>query len=304
MTQALAPPDRSADLAAYADKPYMVLRPESTLGVLNFAEVWQFRDLLFGLASRDVKLRYRQTFLGVAWVLLQPLAAAGIFSIVFGVIAGLKGTAAVPYFVFSYAGMMAWNVFSSTLGKASGCLVGNAGLVSKVYFPRLILPLSTVLSTLIDFSVSLCVMAVLLAIFRAPVGVGVLLLPVWLGALVVLALGVGLFTSAAMVSYRDVGHILPVATNLLLYLSPIAFSLAAAQDKLGPKLSWLIWLNPLTGLLEAVRWSLGVAPVDVGGQPYALPLGLLAYSLLLAAGLFVAGAAYFWKVERRFADVI
>lgn len=282
----------------------MVLRPETTLGVLNFAEIWQFRDLLFGLASRDVKLRYRQTALGVIWVVLQPLAAAGIFSIVFGVIAGLKGSDTVPYFVFSYAGMLAWNVFSSTLGKASGCLVGNAGLVSKVYFPRLILPLSTVLSTLIDFSVSLCVMALLLAIFKAPVGAAVLLLPLWLGAMIVLALGAGLFTSAAMVSYRDVGHILPVATNLLLYLSPIAFSLHAAEAKLGPRLSWLLWGNPLTGLLEAVRWSLGVEQVAADGAAIAPPVGLVAYSLLAAVVLFVSGAAYFWKVERRFADVI
>ena len=162
-------------------KPLLTIRASKGFAALNLPEVWQFRELFGGLAYRDVKLRYRQTALGVIWVILQPLLAAGIFTFVFGKVAKLPSDGPYPYFVFSYAGLLAWNAFSSTLTKASGCLVGNANLVSKVYFPRLILPLSIVPSSLVDFAVASVLMAVLMVKWQVFAGiVPLLLLPVWL----------------------------------------------------------------------------------------------------------------------------
>ena len=159
---------RHATAQQAAPKPHVILQPPSGWQAVHLPELWQARDLLLSLAARDVKLRYRQTALGILWVVLQPLIAAGIFTFVFGKVAKLPAPEGVPYLVFSFAGLLAWNAFSSTLTKSSSCLVGNAPLVSKVYFPRLILPLSTVVSILLDFAVSLVVMALLMMIFHVP----------------------------------------------------------------------------------------------------------------------------------------
>ena len=270
-------------------KPHLTIQPTAGWQAINLRELWQFRDLLITLAQRDVKLRYRQTALGVVWVILQPLIAALIFAFVFGKMAKLPSPPGVPYLVFSYASLLAWNAFSSTLSKSSGCLLQNSNLVSKVYFPRLALPLSTVFSTLIDFGVALVVMALLMIINHVVPTLALLLLPVWLLLLIMLAVGVGLYTSALMVSYRDVQYILPVMLNFLLYASPIAYTVPA-------KYQALFAANPLTGLLEAFRWSLlGTA---------APHWNTVAYSVAVTVVVFVLGAFSFKKMERKFADVI
>src|ERR1700733_12561077 len=180
-------------------RPLLTIRASKGFAALNLPEVWQFRELFSGLAYRDVKLRYRQTALGVIWVILQPLLAAGIFSFVFGTVAKMPSEGPWPYFVFSYAGLLAWNAFQSTLTKASSCLVGNANLVSKVYFPRLILPLSIVPSSLIDMGVAMVLMVGLMVKWHVYPGiVPLLLLPVWLCLFMMLALGVGLYAAALM----------------------------------------------------------------------------------------------------------
>ena len=275
-----------------AEKPFLLIEPKSGWQAINFAELWQFRDLLTSLAQRDVKLRYRQTALGVLWVILQPLLAAGIFSFVFGKIAKIPAPHGIPYLVFSYAGLLAWNAFSSTLTKSSTCLTGNANLVSKVYFPRLVLPLSTVFSTLIDFGVALVVMVVLLIVNHVPVHLGLLLLPVWLLLIVLLSVGIGLYAAALMVTYRDVQYVLPVVTQFLLYASPVAYAYAVVPDR------WhaVFALNPLTGLLEAFRWSL----LGVGTVSWALT----GYAALVTLIVFLLGALAFKSMERKFADVI
>ena len=276
-------------------RPHLTIQPASGWQAINLRELWQFRDLLTTLAQRDVKLRYRQTALGVVWVVLQPLIAAVIFTFVFGKVANIPPPPGVPYFVFAYAGLMAWNAFNSTLTKSSGCLLQNSGLVSKVYFPRLALPLSTVFSSLIDFGVSLVVLIVLMAINHVAVTPAILLMPVLLLLILMLAVGVGLFLSALMVSYRDVQYILPVATQFLLYASPIPYSLAYALAKVAKyKLFFLI--NPLSGFLEGFRWSL------LGTVHPAW--GSLVYSVVVTLFIFVSGAFFFKKMERKFADVI
>jgi lipopolysaccharide transport system permease protein len=273
------------------EKPFLTIRPSRGWAALDLRELWQFRDLLLTLAMRDVKLRYKQTALGVVWVVLQPLVSAGIFSFVFGKVAKLPSDG-VPYFVFSYAGLLAWNAFSSTLSKVSGSLVGNANLVSKVYFPRLTLPLSTVFSSLLDFGVALVMLAVLMVVYHVVPGLGLLLLPVWLLLLLLLSIGFGLFAASLMVSYRDIQYILPVATQFLLYASPIAYAVSAVPEKFR----LIYFLNPLSSLLEAFRWSL----LNRG----SLHPGMLAYATLFSVGIFLLGAFSFKRMERRFADVI
>ena len=279
-----------------APVPHLTIRPSSRWSALNLAEVWQFRDLLMTLAARDVKLRYRQTAIGAAWVIIQPLLAAGIFSFVFNRIAGLS-TDGIPGIVFTFAGMLAWSVFANTLGKSSGVLVGNSQLVSKVYFPRLVLPLSTVFSTLIDFGVALIMMGVLMAIYHVVPHWSLLLLPVWLLLMLMLSLGIGLVAAAAMVQYRDVGYVLPVVTQFLQYASPVAYSTSIIVHKLHSH-AYLYFLNPLASLLEAFRWSM------LGLNAGAVHWHFVIYAAVLSVAVFVGGAFQFKKMERRFADVI
>jgi lipopolysaccharide transport system permease protein len=277
-----------------AQVPHLRIRPSTRWAALNLREVWQFRDLLMTLAARDVKLRYRQTALGAAWVILQPLLAAGIFSFVFNRIAGLK-TGTIPPFVFTFASMLAWSIFSTTLTKSSMSLVGNANLVSKVFFPRLVLPLSTVFSTLLDFVVASVLMIILMVMYHIVPSWSVVLLPVWLLLFLMLSLGIGLIAAAANVQYRDIGYILPVVVQFLQYASPVAYATDVVVRKLG-HWSFLYFLNPLAPLLEAFRWSLfGRGAVH---WPY------LAYAAVLSILVFLAGAFQFKKMERKFADVI
>jgi homopolymeric O-antigen transport system permease protein len=277
-------------------RPRLVIQPTRGWAALNLLDIWHFRDLLLSLAKRDVKLRYRQTGLGIAWVLIQPLMAAGIFSFVFGRVANLS-SGHTPYFVFSFAGLLAWNLFSGTITRASACLVQNSQLVSKVYFPRLVLPLSTVFSSLIDFGVALGLMIVLMAQYRIVPGVGLLIAPVCLAAMVLLALGVGLYFAALSTSYRDVQYILPFLTQLVLYASPVAYMTAQVMSAKVPHiLKTLYLLNPLASLLEAFRWGL----INDGQVEW----GYFVYSVVISVVLFIVGVIAFKRMERRFADVI
>lgn len=275
-------------------KPLLTLRSGSGWSPLHLPELWEFRELLGSLAFRDIRLRYRQTALGVVWVVLQPLMGAVIFAFVFGTIANLPSDG-VPYLVLTYAGLLAWNAFNSTLTKASTCLVGNSNLISKIYFPRLILPLSIVPSTLIDFGIGLVVMFVLLAIYHVHIGFAMLLMPVWLVLILLLAVGAGLFAAALMVSYRDVQYILPVVVNFLLFATPVGYSMAAMPPRVA-RYKDLILFNPLSELMEVFRWSMiGKATVD---------WRWVAYSAVMSVAIFCFGAVSFKNMERKFADVI
>jgi len=277
--------------AAVAQRPLLTIRRPGLWSPFSLGEVWSYRDLLWALAVRDVKLRYRQTALGVVWVVLQPLLAAGIMSFVFGFIAKLPSDG-LPYFLLTYTGMLGWQAFNSTLTKASSCIVGNAQLVSKVYFPRLILPLSTVLSTLLDFLVGFALLLVLMGIYDIRPQATLFLLPVLLLLLITLAVGVGLWVSALMVTYRDLQYAVPYFTQLLLYASPVALTISAVPKSV----QIFYFLNPLTGLLEGFRWAI------VGGGKVS---GLaLAYSFAVTILAFVLGAFAFKRMERNFADVI
>lgn len=271
------------------------IRPPRPWSGLALGELWRFRGVAAMLALRDVKLRYKQTLLGIGWVVLQPLAAALIFAFVFGRVARLP-SAGVPYLLFALAGLLGWQLFATSLTQVTNCLVANAQLVSKVWFPRLALPLSTVPVALLDFAVGGVVLAALLAAEGAAPPAALVLLPVWTLLLLALGLGLGLFGAALAVSYRDVQRMLPVATQLLLYASPVAYSAAAVEERVPPAALALYLANPLAPLLEAFRWSLlGTAPP---------PAGPLAAACAVALLLPLAGALYFQRSERRFADVI
>ena len=271
-----------------------ILRPTSGWVAIDIPELLRFRELALQLASRDVKLRYKQTMLGIAWVVLQPLLAAGVLNFAFGVVAGLKPQNGTSFFLFSFTGLLAWNVFSGTLSKASLSMVGNAYLVSKVYFPRLILPFSSTISTLLDFCVSLGILAVLLVIYGVCPGWPILLLPVWVALILCFALGAGLITAALTVDYRDVQHVLPIVIPFLLYASPVAYDVSQVPARFQQA---FYLLNPLAGLIVGFRWS-------VLGTSSPPPIRYAVWSAALAVGLLLFGAAVFRRTERKFADVI
>lgn len=268
-----------------------VIQARSFWRGLDFGELWRFRDLLWVLAQRDLKLRYRQTALGVVWVVAQPLIGAVMLALVFGRVAKLPSQG-VPYLPFAYAGLLCWNLFSSGLLKSSSSLVSNSQLVSKVYFPRLILPLSTFLSTLVDFAVGLVFFGALLAIYRLPVGPSLLLLPLWTALALALALGCGLIAGALAVQYRDVQYILPVAIPFLLYASPVAYAVSVVPSAYH----WAFMVNPLTAALEGFRLAL------LGHG--AVTASMICYSVTITTVLLIGGAVLFRGMERRFADVI
>ncbi|CAN5868621.1 ABC transporter permease [soil metagenome] len=273
-------------------KVHLTIRPRSGWAALDLREIWLFRDLLLALAGRDLKVRYKQTSLGVAWVILQPLIGAGIFAFVFGAVAKLEAPGGVPYFLFSFVGLLAWNAFSGTVNRSSGAMVGNEHLVSKVYFPRLILPISTIFAALIDFAVALGMLAVLLGLLWHLPGTALALMPLVLALMLTLALGIGFAATALSVSYRDVGYVVPVALQFLLYASPVAYPLQEVPEQYRA----IYLLNPLAPLLEAFRWSL----LGVGEVLW----GHLLYSAACAATALIAGAFVFKRMERKFADVI
>ena len=275
----------------YAGPPVLVIRPESARSLGVVGDVWAFRDLMWSLADRDLRLRYRQTVLGVAWVVLQPMLGALIFTFVFGVVAELSSEG-VPYFRFTFASLAGWGLFAGVLTRASGSLVQNAGLISKVWFPRAVLPASTVPAALLDFGVAVVIVLVLALLGGVAPSAGLLLAPFWALALVLLALGLGFVGAALMVSYRDVQHILPVMIQLLLYASPVAYSASNVPFEYQA----LYHLNPVAVFIEGLRASLlGTAMPEARYVVTALLTTFVALAL---------GSVIFRRLERRFADVI
>ncbi|RYX82080.1 ABC transporter permease [bacterium] len=281
--------------ASDSPRPRQVLKAGGGGASLNFHEIWLYRDLLWALSSREIKLRYRQTALGAIWVIIQPIMSAGILSFVFNGVAGLK-TGDVPPFLFTYAGTLIWTVFNTTLSKASSVLVGNASLISKVYFPRLCLPLSVVPPVLLDLGVSLVMLTALLIKFGILPTIAVFLWPLVLLITLMMALGIALVAASLMVSYRDVQYIIPVALNLLFFASPVAYATSEVAKKVPAWAVGIYNLNPLVGLLEASRFCLiGQGEVNAGA---------LAYSTIGAVIVFAIGMKCFKAMERKFADVI
>lgn len=270
-------------------EPIIVIEPRRGALALGLGELWEYRELLAILTWRDVSVRYKQTAIGVGWVLLQPLASALLFTVIFGRFAGLPSDG-VPYPVFSFCALLPWNYFARSLTDSSTSLVSAAPLVSKVYFPRLILPLSRVFAGLVDFAVSFLVLIALMAWYGVRPTWGVLLLPVFVAMAMGTALGVGLWLTALNVRYRDVGFVVPFLAQFWMYASPVAYSTSIVPERW----QWLYGLNPMVGVIEGFRWAL------LGkSAPNLSPL--LASSAIMVP-LLVGGLFYFRRVEYSMAD--
>lgn len=272
------------------DKRETVIRAGNPWADISPSIFWRFRFLLSRLVMRDLTLRYRQTILGAFWVVAQPIIGAGALSLVFS---GFRSSGVgESAFINSFAGYLGWTAFGSVLGKSSGALLGNGSLVSKVYFPRLLLPASTVGSTLVDMCISTTAFFVVLLVSGVPLSTRLLLLPVFLFLLTILGLGIGSGAGAMAVSYRDVGQILPVITQLLLFLSPVGYALASAPDRTRNFVRW----SPISGFLEAIRWTVY--------KSREFPTGLFLRSFVITVVALVGGVLIFNRLERGFSDVI
>jgi lipopolysaccharide transport system permease protein len=267
-----------------------VIEPPRGWRMLDWRELWAYRELLWVLVARDVRVRYKQTVLGAGWAVIRPLTAMLIFSIVFGHLARMPSDG-YPYPVFVFAGLLPWTFFSTAISAAGQSLVGSAHLVSKVYFPRLIIPLASAGAALVDLVISTAILLLMLLWYGLPVSWHLLAAPLLLAAVAVAALGMGTLLSALTVTFRDFSHITPFLVQVWMYVTPVVFpvSLVPAQWQ------WLLYANPMTGLTEAFRWAFLGKPMDMVG------LGL---SLAVGASLLLIGVAYFERAERKFADVI
>jgi lipopolysaccharide transport system permease protein len=258
----------------------------------SLRELWEFKDLFLILTLRDVALRYKQTVLGLVWVVLQPLAAAVIFAVIFGRLARLPSDG-LPYLPFVFAGTVPWNLFAQGIQRAGVSLIGDSNLISKVYFPRVMIPAASLTAVLADFGVGLAIMVALMAFYRIAPSGNLLLLPLMVILLLGLALGVALLLSALNVYYRDFVHATPFVLQVWLYASPVVYSSKLVPSRWRP----LFALNPMVGIIDGFRWSF-----FGGGEGF--PWLSAALSVVVGVLLLGIGVAVFGRVERRFADVV
>jgi lipopolysaccharide transport system permease protein len=269
-----------------------IIRPKKAFSIIDdIKEIWRYRDLLYFFTWRDVKVKYKQTAIGVLWAVLQPFMAMVVFSIFFGKLLKVPSDG-IPYPIFVYTGLLLWNFFSSSLGSVSNCLVGNQAIITKVYFPRLIIPISAILTNLLDFAIASVILIGMMFYYGyIPNLIGILILPLLIIISFLAALGFGLFLASINVKYRDVRYVLPYFMQMLLYVTPVIYPASIAG-----KYSKILALNPMTGVVKAARAAiLGNAPVNW------LLLGISSVACLVA---IIVGFAYFKKTERTFADIV
>ena len=270
------------------DKPVTVIEPR--LSFFNFYELWQFRDLIYILTLRDIKVRYKQTILGVLWVIVQPLLMMLIFTLFFGRLAGIPSDG-IPYPLFAYAGLLPWTFFSNSLNNSSNSLVGNSALITKVYFPRMILPLAAVCAGLFDFLIAFVMLVVLMFYYGIAFSWSLLMLPVLTVMTALWTIGLGMLMSALNVKFRDIRYALPFFIQLMLFITPIIYPL----NFISEKWRWMLLLNPLTGIIEGFRSSIFGKPFDVPN----LFVSMFVITVVLIYSIFT-----FRKLERGFADII
>jgi len=283
-------PDLQTPTATF-QTPEIVVTPSRGWRSLELAELWQYRELLYFLTWRDIRVRYKQTALGAAWAILQPLLTMLLFSVIFGYFAGLPSQG-IPYPIFTYTALLPWGFFAYVLNQSSTSLVTDKNLITKIYFPRLVIPLSSVTSALFDFAIAFPLWLVMMWIFHIPLTWRILTLPLFILFALATAIAIGLWLSALNVQYRDVRYTLPFLTQFWMYATPIAYSSTIVPERWR----WLYSLNPMTGVVEGFRWAL------LGTQS---PLGLpILISLLVVLVLLIGGVMYFKHMEDSFADVV
>lgn len=277
-------------IAVSADPLPRLIEPARGLTALKLSDLWTYRELLYFLAWRDVKVRYKQTALGAAWAILQPLLTMVVFSIFFGKLGKIPSNG-LPYPIFTFVALLPWQLFSYALTQSSQSVVADARLITKVYFPRMLIPIASVLSGLLDFAITLVILVIMMLYYDRTPTSSVVLLPLFVLMALTSALAAGFWLSALNVKYRDVRYTLPFLTQLLMFVSPVAYPSSLVPEK------WrlLYGLNPMAGVIEGFRWTL------LGSAP---PVGTIYVSALLTVVLFIGGLYYFRHTERLFADLI
>jgi lipopolysaccharide transport system permease protein len=273
------------------DLPLVVLEPSKGLVRLNIRDVWAYRDLLYFLIWRDIKVRYKQTALGAAWAIIQPVMTMLVFSVFFGHFAKMPSDG-FPYPVFALTALLPWQLFAFALTQSSNSLVDSQNLITKVYFPRLIVPLAAVLAGLVDFAIAFLVLLLLMAYYRVAPTVAIVWLPAFIALAVASALAVGLWLSSLNVKYRDVRYTIPFLTQVWLFATPVAYPSSIVPDMWRP----LLGLNPMAGVVEGFRWAL------LGNAHPSVPLLLM--SVAAVSALMAGGLLYFRKTEATFADLV
>ena len=272
-------------------EPLVVIEPETSWLGVNLRELYAYHELLYFLTWRDVKIRYKQTLLGVLWALLQPLCMMAIFALFFGRLVGVPSEG-VPYPLFAFAGLLPWTFFSTAINSGGNSVVNSANLITKVYFPRLLVPAAAVGASLVDFGISFVALVVLMAYYRVAISPNLLMLPVLFLLLIALALGFSILMAALNVKYRDIRFALPFIIQLWFFASPIIYP----STLLPRRWQWLFALNPMTGIIEGFRASL------FGGKGFNWPaIGL---SAIFTIVLLACATAIFKRMETSFADVI
>jgi lipopolysaccharide transport system permease protein len=271
--------------------PVVHIRPVQGLFSANLRELWDYRELLYFLAWRDIKVRYKQTAIGIAWALLQPLAMMMVFTLFFGKLAKIPSEG-VPYPIFAYAGLLPWQLFSKTITESTSSLVSNRGLVTKVFFPRILVPTATCIAALLDFGISMVLLFCLMPFFDVLPGITICWLPFFVVLMLIAALGTGYWLSALNVEYRDVSYIVPFLTQFWMFVTPVVYPSSMVPD------SWrlLYGLNPMAGVVEGFRWCL----LGVGSGPS--PMFWL--SVLVSLLFFISGFLWFRRQERTFVDTL
>jgi len=281
----------AAEIPVLARMAPLRIAPPSRWWAIPFRELWDFRELLYFFVWRDIKVRYKQTAIGAAWAVLQPFLTMLVFSLFFGKLAHIPSQG-LPYPIFYYSALLPWMYFATALQSATSAIVDNQRVITKVYFPRLTLPLSTVLAGLVDFGISFLMFAAMMVYYRMPVRATMLWLPAFLLLAVLTALGVGLWLSALNAIYRDVKYVMPFLVQFWMFASPVAYP----SSLVPAKWQWLYGLNPMAGVIEGFRWSLagsGHAP----GRLVLVSAGMVLLTLL-------SGLAYFQKMETTVSDVV
>lgn len=272
-------------------RPVTIIKPSRGWLSLNLPELWRYRELLYILAWRDVKVRYKQTVIGAAWAIIQPFFSMVVFSLFFGSLAKIPSDS-IPYPLFSYAALVPWTFFANGLSESANSLVGNANLLKKIYFPRLIIPISAVISGVIDFSLAFLVLLGMMLYYHILPTANIFWLPLLALLAFITALGVGLWLSGLNVQFRDVRYIVPFLVQFWLFATPIVYPSSLIPEK------WrlLYAINPMVGVVEGFRWSL------LGADTAPGPMILV--SALAAVALLVSGAFYFRRLEKTFADIV
>jgi lipopolysaccharide transport system permease protein len=281
-----------AEQPAHAASAHHIrIQPSKGWVALKLRELWEYRELLYFLIWRDVKVRYKQTALGAAWAIIQPFFTMVVFSLFFGKLANIPSDG-IPYPIFSYAALVPWTFFANGLAQSSNSLVGNSNLIKKVYFPRLAVPIATVLSGVVDFLLAFVVLIGMMLYYGVVPTINTLWLPAFLLLALVTSLGVGLWLSALNVQFRDVRYVVPFLTQVWMFATPIAYP----SSLLGEPWRTLYGINPMVGVVEGFRWAL------LGSD--TAPGPIVAVSALAALVLLISGAFYFRRMEKTFADVV